>query len=828
MKIILRYILKNIQERKTRTAVMLLSVVLSSALLFVSLSIGASYESAQLKMSRGMAGTATITVSAKPQAAGQAAWIKDSDIPGSADIKHKVGILETPALYNEDGYFESFDLLAADLDGLNKINAPRLISGSIDDFNGYQIVLPEKFTSKFGISVGDIMTLKIAGNPVSLRVAAIAAYDTVFLRHERGFTALLTKDAMEEILGVNGEYSRILIEPAKHTDTATLIANLSGSLSGEYRVGTVVNEKQIAASAREKSMPFLLISFFALTMSVFIIYSSYKVITMERIPVIGTFRSIGATENTVTKILVLESLLYGTAGGILGIASGYGLLSVMLRQLEVSMPQGIEIPLVVSYATILAAAAVAVMVSMLSAYIPIRRVSKLPVKDVVLGLVEESTVSNRAKLVFGAILLVVSIVLPNVVNGNLLVIAGGCSLFTLIVAVIIVLPLIVTAVAARLEPVYGAVFGNTGWLAARNLKWNKNINQNVTLLVISLSALIAINFVGDFVNSYIGDVFKDATLDGFADTRNIKHEFVEQVEAIEGMESVLPVYVFDNISMDGKTLSRVEATTDLSQYDSLMNIKFDNVGVQNDVETRFHQGRNAIINSYEKAVDNVNVGDTIRISAGGVTQEYSVIGSFKSRVSGVEIIIPAEYAVSDYQPDGYGLVLFRAENPDAAATEIRTLFGSKENWTRTVAEFNADALGIVGAFLAPLNQLTYFILFLCIVGVINNLLIQYIQKKRSIAMYKSVGLSKAQYINMTLIEGFTSGLIGGIIGSTAAWLEIKTIFLVAAPRIPIELDVSPSLFIMAGVMGIAITLIGSVVPVFKGSKMRVIEEIRFE
>jgi len=223
---------------------MLLSVVLSSALLFVSLSIGASYESAQLKMSRGMAGTATITVSAKPQSDGQAAWITDSDIPDNEDIKHKVGILESPALYNEDGYYESFDLLAADLDNLNKINAPRLISGNMDDFSGYQC------------------------------------------------------------------------------------------------------------------------------------------------------------------------LLYGTAGGVLGIVSGYGLLSVMLRQLGASLPQGIEIPLVVSPFTIFAAAAVAIMVSFLSAYLPIRRASKLPVKDIVLGLVEESKISNKAKLVFGAILLLYPLFCP--------------------------------------------------------------------------------------------------------------------------------------------------------------------------------------------------------------------------------------------------------------------------------------------------------------------------------------------------------------------------------------------------------------------------------
>ena len=52
MKIILKYILTNIKERKLRTTVMFLSILLSSMLLFVSFSIGASYESAQKKMAR--------------------------------------------------------------------------------------------------------------------------------------------------------------------------------------------------------------------------------------------------------------------------------------------------------------------------------------------------------------------------------------------------------------------------------------------------------------------------------------------------------------------------------------------------------------------------------------------------------------------------------------------------------------------------------------------------------------------------------------------------------------------------------------------------------
>lgn len=146
MKIILKYILTNIQERKARTAVMLLSILLSAMLLFVSFSIGVSYESAQRKMARGMAGSATVSVQ------NVTGGIYAGDIPTLPVIQTKAGILEGTSLYHENGYYETVDLLAADIDALNQINKPRLRNGGeITNFVGYQIILPDRFTSKYGI-----------------------------------------------------------------------------------------------------------------------------------------------------------------------------------------------------------------------------------------------------------------------------------------------------------------------------------------------------------------------------------------------------------------------------------------------------------------------------------------------------------------------------------------------------------------------------------------------------------------------------------------------------------------------------------------------------
>ena len=824
LKIILKYMVTNVKERKTRTAVMLLSILLSAALLFVSFSIGASYESAQRKMARGMAGSATLSVTRSD------GGIKDGILPELSSIHASVGMVEGTALYSENGYYETIDLIAADLRKLSKINPPRLVNGGdISDFSGSQVILPDRFTSKYGIKKGDTITLQVGETPISFTVAEIAAYDTVFLRHTRGATALVPLSTLSGLLDQTEGYTEILVEPAEGVTTAELKNELAAMLpSEEYQVSEVINEAQIEADARQKSMPFFLISFFSLTMSVFIIYGSYKVITLDRLPVIGTFRSIGATQKAVTGILLLESMLYGVIGGLIGIPAGILVLKLILRGMGESISQGIEIPVVISPFSILLSFAAAVTVSLLSAWLPVRRASRLPIKDVVLGSVEERTVPRRFIVMGGVILFAVSMILPKLASGKMLYPAGGFSLLGLITATILMVPLLTNLICWGLEYLLGAVLGNEGRLAARNMRDNKNVGQNITLLFISISAVIAITVVGNFVTTYVGDVFRDAELQGFADGY-MEPQFVERVKNMEGIEKVLPLHVYkDQMQADGRTLSRLEATDDLDCYSSMMGLQYTEKGMKEQAVSAF-AGQRAILLS-ESCMERMGflAGDTISLTGDTGENEYRIAGSFKSRATDVEAVIPSSYAVVDFGASAYDFLAYTAADPEAIMIQIRSLFGETANWSRTVEEFNEDALSTVSAYLQPMHSLTYFILLMAAVGVINNLLINYMQKRRSTAMYKSVGLSNRQNVKMTLIEGFVSGLIGAVIAIFVSYMEIKTIFLVAGPKIAMAPKLDAVTFLTAGAMGVLVTLIGSVVPIIKSRRMKLVEEIKFE
>jgi hypothetical protein len=62
----------------------------------------------------------------------------------------------------------------------------------------------------------------------------------------------------------------------------------------------------------------------------------------------------------------------------------------------------------------------------------------------------------------------------------MLYLAGGFSLLGLIAATILVIPIFTNILSGVFERFYGAIAGNEGRIAARNMKDNKNTTQNVT------------------------------------------------------------------------------------------------------------------------------------------------------------------------------------------------------------------------------------------------------------------------------------------------------------------------------------------------------------
>jgi putative ABC transport system permease protein len=119
----------------------------------------------------------------------------------------------------------------------------------------------------------------------------------------------------------------------------------------------------------------------------FAIYNTMATSILERTNEIGTLRAMGRTKAGVLKSFVLEGLLLGAAGGVLGAVLAVG-IELLIRALEiVYVPPGVtfyaklEVLVLSNPTNILCGLLTALLSSLISSALPARRASVMPIVD---------------------------------------------------------------------------------------------------------------------------------------------------------------------------------------------------------------------------------------------------------------------------------------------------------------------------------------------------------------------------------------------------------------------------------------------------------------
>ena len=96
---------------------------------------------------------------------------------------------------------------------------------------------------------------------------------------------------------------------------------------------------------------------------------------------------------------------------------------------------------------------------------------------------------------------------------------------------------------------------------------------------------------------------------------------------------------------------------------------------------------------------------------------------------------------------------------------------------------------------------------------------------------RSVGMDKKQTIKMIFIEAFTGGFIGGLIGIIIGLLLVMNIYeLIEAMGGSMKdfIQISGASLLISLVAGVVITIVASVGPALRSSKLNIIEAIKYE
>lgn len=841
MGIIVRFIVKSIFEKKFRAFIIVFSIAISSALFFacsgLSGTISSMYEN-QIKMQTG---EADIIIQPDEESPSGTFKIKSEHIDGVSYITGSIAASGSYKLSEEQS--KSYNIKTEnlivrgfnmeELEKLNPVNFSQVAKNK--DFEGNFIILSKIFADMYGYSVGDRIDIKINGRDKILTVYGISRPTGIFQHNPQSdtMTAVMPMDTIASLCNIRGRVQTAFVVLEEGTDVKSAMEKLE-QLYPRYRVSEPFSAEELNQYMQFIVVPMFMMTSMVLFISIFIIYSTFKVITTERLPVIGTFRSIGATRKMTDVVLIGESLAYGLLGGIVGNILGIGVLYLIAKIMAADPYNGqMNVSIKFGIGHLLASFLLAICVALISSWRPISKASKIPIKDLVLNTTEIKSKNKKWKKYAGITMLLLSAALPVVAPKSLALLINVVSLLISTVAVIMCVPYITRKFLNLFERFYGKFFGNEGILAVKNLNGNKNILNNISLLAIGISTLLMINTISSSVGIEVLNAYKDWNFDIMVSLYNSDRNTEQILRSVDGVEGTYGAYEsWDGVDVkDAKYTIRYLQGVDIKRYRDYVTFRLQGKKDADEAFKLLDEGRNIMVANMAKEKLGLKEGDNLTLEMKSGDKTYKVIGFYDSIMSnGSNAVISQKYYKMDMKEQEISNFFIKtSKNPDEVLSSIQDKFTRRGMFGDTIDSMEKKNYESNNQFMIILQAFSVIAMLIGIFGVFNNYMISFMERKRSIAMMRSIGLSKKQTLKMIMIEALTGGCIGGVVGIIGGTLMLLSVpNLMQSIDIPIAIHYSLSFFISSLVGGIIIAVLASISPALKTSRLNIIEAIKYE
>lgn len=824
--IIIKFVLKNIWEKKLRTLLILFSVMLSAALFFATEALADTARELFVQRIAVYYGTADLIIY-PTQRSPSGFLYRDQAAKISEKFEYIVGSIETGGhlLINHETL--RLGIMGFEWDELQKMNPfPLAGQDNLFPFRGKKIILSALTAEQYGLQLGDYIEIDVLGAKRKFLICALAEPTGPFQDDSQTSNAIVPIDTLATILKARGKVSVLYLKVKEPGQKDDLLQKLSKAYP-RYQVRETITGQEMEEYTRSLTTSFQLMGMVVLFMAVYIIYTSFKVITRERLPMIGVFRSIGATKTMTNLVLIAESITYGIIGGLCGCGLGIFLLYLIILQIRPEFLRTVPVTLEYAPSKLLAAFILAVILALVSSILPIIKISKIPVKEIIFNTISKSGKKKWWKPLLGLSLIGSAIAVPPYLSFHLFLPASIVLIFASIIGFILIIPAVTNLFLRIFARVYHYIFGNEGILAAQNLRDNKGILNNISLLAIGISSLLMINTISHSVALEVMNFYKDGNFQiGFwvpyAD---------RQVEAIlrgiNGVDSTYGVYAATQLEVTNLQ-ERINLFHGVHprKYTDYWSFSLDQTLLD-----QLDTGRNVLLTNSLRERLGVAEGEILTLKMARGERHYRVIGFFNSLMwNGSFGLVAERYLKMDMNLQYYDEIYIKTnQDPFSVSKTIKQRLERRSPWVSTMAETEANNLRSNESMFRVMQGFSLLALIIGIFGVFNNLIISFLERQRSLAVLRSLGLSKRQSLKMFLIEALTGGLIGGTVGALSGYLLISIAPLILkAVAADIPMHHSFTLYLVSVFTGIIITVTATTSPAFKSSKLEIVSALKYE
>ena len=430
--------------------------------------------------------------------------------------------------------------------------------------------------------------------------------------------------------------------------------------------------------------------------------------------------------------------------------------------------------------------------------------------------------------------------------GTLMLLGGGktgaVGAVVFLVGMVAIAPALVMPVARLFSPLLSVWYAREGDLARGNLiRQPGRAAITASTLMIGLATLVLMGalvssfdtFVTDLVNrSFSSDMMlMPRSIATYRNVVGADPALAEQIRALPEVDTVGTLRYASSVVAD-KPLEVMGI--DPAVYARVSGLDF----VEGEASTTLEQlgaGRNVIVNSITAFGLNLKLGSELSVPTPSGPQTYRVIGvandllSFKVNA----IFISQDNLAADFDKSEDIMILIKlspGSDAQAVKARIEAIAADYPQFAATVTgEYRKTLNDLVSNALNMFYGLGILILLPAVLGLINTLAINVMERRREIGVVRAVGGSRKQVRRIVTAEALLLGLFGAAMGVVAG-VAISYGFIGAFSLIGWNLPYAfPVIGMIAAVVaGVIAALLASILPARNAAKLDIVRALQYE
>jgi putative ABC transport system permease protein len=711
-----------------------------------------------------------------------------------------------------------------------------------------QLTLDGGSAESAGLKLGDKVTVGTPEGPKKLELVGLLripggsfgglAFGMVPLSYGQG------------VFDKRGQISGIAVEAAEGTSLAGLREGLNRELGEGLQVQrSETRTQQVTGQLQGFKIALLFFAGTSLFVGAFLVFNALSMTVLERTRELGMLRALGSTRAMIARSVVLEAVMLGALGSLLGLLFGYGMAKGLVYLFGKAFLFEIT-NLVLSPFALISAVIVGVAVTVFAALYPATkagRVSPVEAMRARSGGAAGEKGRSRGLSVFGPVLglLLAGAGVPWIyyLAKNLSAELEGFVYASGIVAIIaaflgisLIIPVLVRPLAALFSPALRLLFGVEGRMAAANATRNRaRTALTASALMVGISLVVAFSALGgsllgsirDYLDSSLGSDYVVQPTQQNSDA-GFTTKLPDRIKRVQGVEKTTSIV--SSFRQDGKKLDSVFGVD--QNYPEIFRVDYAAGGRGS--FSRLENG-GALVGKQLAKERKLGVGSKIEIPGPKGRKKYPIEGVLQNDVigGGTGIYLSKETLADDFNETESEFLAVKARPGSNRAVLERRIEGILEDYPQFTVYSNAEWKAQIESDFNRQYVFFYAIMGVSVAvsafGVVNTLSMSVFERTREIGILRAVGTTRLQVGRLIIDEGIVISLIGCLVGVALGSL-LGYLFVRGSGAGGFEIDFYyPQLPALAALLsGLFIGVFAGLLPARSAARKSIVEAVQYE